>query len=107
VLKSTAPVLFFAITQTIVGIAVDGALMASRDFGFMLFLGLTSFVMQDTLLSYCQTVPHLFATFTLRLGIYSILSVSRILLGGGSLGRVIRGKESTAKSIMAASTQKY
>ena len=107
VLKSTAAVLFFAITQTIVGIAVDGALMASRDFGFMLLLGLTSFVMQDTLLSYCQTVPHLFATFTLRLGIYSILSVSRILLGGGSLGRVIRGKESTAKSIMAASTQKY
>ena len=100
VLKSTAPVLFFAITQTIVGIAVDGALMASRDFSFMLFLGLTSFALQDKLLSYCQTVPHLFATFTLRLGIYTHSagphSSRQPPHNGGSLGRVIRGRESTA-----------
>ncbi|KAL3790228.1 hypothetical protein ACHAW5_004338 [Stephanodiscus triporus] len=101
VAKSTAPVLFFAVSQTIVGIAVDGALMASRDFGFMLAIGLASFALQAKVLTYCNSVPAVFATFSLRLATYAFFSVGRISLGYGNLGRVIRGKEGTAKPVMA------
>ena len=91
VAKSTAPTLFWAVAMTIVAIAVDGAMMASRDFMFMLGLGLTSFVMQAKLLTYCKSVGDILATFTLRLGTYAVVSVARGLLGYGNLGRAIRG----------------
>lgn len=101
VAKATAPVLFVAVSQTIVGIAVDGALMASRDFGFMLSIGLASFALQAKMLTYCNSVPAVFATFSLRLATYALFSVGRIVLGYGNLGRVIRGKGGMAKPIMA------
>lgn len=93
VARSTAPTLFLAVSQTIVGIAVDGALMASRDFGFMLSIGLASFFLQAKLLTYCTTVSGIFGTFTVRLGTYALFSVGRALLGYGKLGRVLRGKK--------------
>jgi hypothetical protein len=89
------------VSQTIVGIAVDGALMASRDFGFMLSIGLASFALQAKMLTYCNSVPAVFATFSLRLATYALFSVGRIVLGYGNLGRVIRGKGGMAKPIMA------
>lgn len=92
VARAAAPTLFFAVSQTVVGIAVDGAMMASRDFGFMLATGLASFVLQAKLLPYCTTVGDIFGTFTIRLGSYAVLSVGRALLGYGNLGRAIRGK---------------
>ncbi|KAL3821750.1 hypothetical protein ACHAXA_008486 [Cyclostephanos tholiformis] len=101
VAKATAPVLFVAVSQTIVGIAVDGALMASRDFGFMLAIGISSFALQAKVLTYCTSVPAVFATFSLRLATYAFFSVGRILMGYGNLGRVIKGKGGTSKPIMA------
>ena len=91
VAKATAPTLFFAVSQTILGIAVDGAMLASRDFGFMLATGLGSFALQAKLLTYCNTVGDVFSTFTIRLGTYAVLAVGRALLGYGNLGRAIRG----------------
>jgi len=93
VARSAAPTLFFAVSQTIVGIAVDGCMMASRDFGFMLAMGLGSFALQAKLLPYCSSVGDIFGTFTIRLGTYAALSAGRALLGYGNLGRAIRGKE--------------
>jgi len=101
VAKSAAPVLFFAVSQTIVGIAVDGAMMASRDFGFMLTTGLGSFMLQAKLLTYCNSVADIFGTFTIRLGSYALLSVGRALLGYGNLGRAIRGDRGKGKSLVA------
>lgn len=101
VAKATAPVLFVAVSQTIVGIAVDGALMASRDFGFMLAIGISSFALQAKVLTYCHSVPAVFGTFSLRLATYAICSVIRILLGYGNLGRVMRGKGGQSKPITA------
>ena len=92
VAKSTAPILFWAVAMTIMGIAVDGCMMASRDFMFMLGLGVTSFVMQAKLLTYCNSVGGIVRTFTLRLGIYALASVARALLGFGNLGRAICGE---------------
>merc|ERR1719253_153701 len=100
VAKSAAPVLFFAGSQTIVGIAVDGAMMASRDFGFMLTTGLGSFMLQAKLLTYCNSVAEIFGTFTIRLGSYALLSVGRALLGYGNLGRAIRGDRGKGKSLV-------
>jgi Na+-driven multidrug efflux pump len=101
VAKATAPVLFVAVSQTIVGIAVDGALMASRDFGFMLAIGIASFALQAKVLTYCNSVPAVFATFSLRLATYAFFSVIRILTGYGNLGRVMRGNRGASKPLMA------
>ena len=92
VARAAAPTLFFAVSQTVVGIAVDGAMMASKDFGFMLATGVASFALQAKLLTYCTTVGDIFATFAIRLGSYALLSVGRAALGYGNLGRAIRGE---------------
>lgn len=42
--KSTAPVLCLSVAATVVAIAVDGSMMASKDFSWMLGLGLSSFL---------------------------------------------------------------
>ena len=93
VAKSTAPTLFWAVAMTIMGIAVDGTMMASRDFGWMLGLGVSSFVMQAKLLTYCHSVGDIVRTFTLRLGTYTVFSTARALLGFGNIGRAIRGEK--------------
>ena len=103
VAKATAPILFFAVSQTIVGIAVDGCLLASRDFGFMLATGIGSFLLQSMiLLPYCNTVGDIFGTFTIRLGTYAVLSAGRALLGFGNLGKAIRGEGDTRKPLFSA-----
>ncbi|KAL7544489.1 hypothetical protein ACHAWF_007868 [Thalassiosira exigua] len=106
VAKATAPALFFAVSQTIVGIAVDGCMMASRDFGFMLAMGLSSFALQAKLLTYCNTVGDIFGTFTVRLASYVIFSIGRAALGYGNLGRAIRGRkvEQKQKQLIAQKT---
>ena len=42
--KSTAPVLCLSVAATVVAIAVDGSMMASKDFSWMLGLGMSSFL---------------------------------------------------------------
>ena len=85
---------FYVITHDVINItytSVDGTMMASRDFGWMLGLGLSSFVMQAKLLTYCHSVGDIVRTFTLRLGTYTVFSTARALLGFGNIGRAIRG----------------
>jgi len=77
VAKGAAPQLFLAVSMCIMGIAIDGAMMASRDFGFMLITGIVSFFVQAKLLHNCNTVSGILATFAVRLGSYTILSVVR------------------------------
>lgn len=62
VARSAAPMLFLAVSMTILGIAIDGAMMASRDFGFMLGTGIFSFFVQAKLLEYCGSVQAILAT---------------------------------------------
>jgi Na+-driven multidrug efflux pump len=62
VAKGAAPMLFLAVSMTIMGIAIDGAMMASRDFGFMLGTGIISFFVQSKLLEYCSSVQAILAT---------------------------------------------
>ena len=90
--QQVAPSLFFAVMVTIFGIAMDGAMLASRDFGFILFIGIGTFLTQLTLLQKCHTIPAIFGTFTMRLGLYSLLAGARLALGHGALGRLLRRK---------------
>jgi hypothetical protein len=72
-------------------VTVDGAMLASRDFGFMLASGILTMLMQIVLLTtWCSSISDIFKTFTLRLGTYAVLSVARAALGYGALGRAIR-----------------
>lgn len=81
----------------IVVVAVDGAMLASRDFGFMLFWGLCTFLWQLKMLPTCHSVGAIFGTFTIRLGSYAIAALGRIALGFGEVGRVVRpGKIATS-----------
>ena len=82
--------LFAAVCITILGIAIDGAMLASRDFGFILSVGLATFVTQISLLPRCHSLSAIFGTFTLRLGAYFSLAALRLLVGRGTLGRLLR-----------------
>ena len=75
-----------------ISVAVDGAMLASRDFGFMLLQGTLSLLVQWKLLtsSWCSTVSAVFATFTFRLGSYALLGLIRVALGYGPLGKALR-----------------
>ncbi|KAL9178994.1 hypothetical protein ACHAXT_011967 [Thalassiosira profunda] len=101
VAKATAPMLFSAVSTTIVGIAVDGMAIASRDFGFMLASGLASFVLQAKLLTFCQSVGEIFGTFTIRLAIYALFTIGRAGMGWGPLGRAIRGQGGKSEPAVA------
>jgi len=73
-------------------VAVDGAMVASRDFGFIIVLGTFNLVVQRQLLaaSWCTSVSAVFATFTLRLVIYALGGFLRGALGFGPLGKALR-----------------
>ena len=62
VARGAAPMLFLAVSMTIMGIAIDGAMMASRDFGMMLGAGIFSFIIQAQLLKSCNSVTAILAT---------------------------------------------
>lgn len=88
--KETAPALFLAVISAVFGVAVDGTMLASKDFGFMLTVGLGTFLAQVFLLqNYCTSLTHVFGTFTMRLGVYALLAMLRTRIGSGPLGRVM------------------
>ncbi|CAB9513515.1 Protein DETOXIFICATION [Seminavis robusta] len=90
--NGVAPSLFLAVATGIFTVAVDGSMLASRDFGFMLFQGTLSLLVQWKLLlsPWCSSVSAVFATFTLRLGTYALFAVIRVALGRGPLGKALR-----------------
>ena len=73
-------------------VTVDGAMLASRDFGFMLTQGTLTMLLQLFLLqsAWCTTITAVFGTFTIRLGSYAVTSLLRAGLGRGKLGRALR-----------------
>lgn len=98
VAKATAPMLFLAVSTTIVGTTVDGAVMASRDWSFMLMFGVASIFLQTKALAYCNTVGAIFATFAIRMGAFALLTIGRTSLGCGNLGKAMFGGDKHAKT---------
>mmetsp|Transcript_533 Transcript_533/g.1232 ORF Transcript_533/g.1232 Transcript_533/m.1232 type:complete len:544 (+) Transcript_533:1934-3565(+) len=88
--RDAAPSLFLAVATGIFSVTVDGAMLASKDFGFMLSQGILTTMMQLYLLkTRCSTIAAVLGTFTLRLGLYALLSLIRVGLGYGKLGRAM------------------
>lgn len=90
--QKAAPSLFAAVGLAILGVAVDGTNMASRDFMFMLIMGLATFIVQLLMLPHCKSVAAILSTYSVRLGMYAIASVYRILSGSGEVGRSLKKK---------------
>lgn len=82
--------LLVAVATSVFTVAVDGAMFASRDFGFMLAFGFTTFLCQLAILPRCHSVAAIFATFTFRLGSYALAALVRMALGYGSIGKLLR-----------------
>ena len=84
-------------------------MLASKDFGFMLSQGLITMLLQMFLLkTWCTSLSDIFATFTLRLGSYAVVSLARAALGFGALGRTLRNEKSIFEggTINGAATSK-
>lgn len=89
--REASPSIFITVFTAIFAVTVDGAMLASRDFGFMLTQGVITMLLQIALLKrWCTSISDIYATFTLRLGSYAVVSLLRVFLGLGGLGRVIR-----------------
>lgn len=88
--KGASPALFMAVATSIFTITVDGAMLASKDFPFMLGFGTFTMLVQMYLLkNWCTSISDIFATFIFRLGSYAIVSLIRAGLGKGKLGRAL------------------
>lgn len=91
--KSAAPSVSLAVMVTIIGTALDGAMLASRDFNFIIFVGLLTMAMQYVIVSKCVTLSQIYLSFAMRLIAYSICVSARLVSGNGSLGRVLRFRQ--------------
>jgi Na+-driven multidrug efflux pump len=82
--------LLIAVATSVFTVAVDGAMFAARDFGFMLAFGFGTFLCQLAILPHCHSVAAIFSTFTFRLGSYALAALLRMALGYGAIGKLIR-----------------
>jgi Na+-driven multidrug efflux pump len=87
--RLAAPVLSLNVATAIFANAVDGAFLASKDFGFLTAIGAAMLLVQLYLLTLCTSVGDIFGTFTIRLATYTVVALTRIALGYGGVGRVI------------------
>mmetsp|Transcript_8070 Transcript_8070/g.12164 ORF Transcript_8070/g.12164 Transcript_8070/m.12164 type:complete len:347 (-) Transcript_8070:17-1057(-) len=112
IIVKTAPAVAAAIGAAIMGTTIDGAMLASRDFSFILALGVVTCIMQLFVLSQCKGLTGIFLSFGLRLGMYTLSALGRIGLGQGALGKVLkqfmfekRNFNNTIASVSTASLQ--
>jgi Na+-driven multidrug efflux pump len=87
--QTAAPAVFVVVNQAILAITIDGAMLASRDFGFLLLVGTATCLMQLGTLHWCHSLGAILGTFSLRLGTYSVAVLTRMVMGRGALGRTI------------------
>jgi len=99
VARKNAFAVFLSVAQGIIATSVDGAMLASRDFGYMFQIGISTCIMQLFLLKKCTSINAIFATFTLRLAIYAIAVVVRASMGYGDLGRALKNRSGTKMNI--------
>jgi Na+-driven multidrug efflux pump len=88
VARNAAPALALNVASGIIANAVDGAFLASKDFGFLTGIGATLLLLQLSLLPTCTSIGAIFGTFTIRLAVYTVIALGRIALGHGAMGRV-------------------
>ena len=105
VARNAAPALALNVASGIIANAVDGAFLASKDFGFLTGIGASLLLLQLSLLPSCTTISAIFGTFTIRLAVYTVIALGRIALGHGEMGRVFwRGYKKVANGTNGAIT---
>lgn len=102
IVRNTAPSVSLAVMQAIMTTTLDGAMLASRDFSFIILVGLLTCFLQVSLLPRCLTLGSIFGTFTLRLASYAIAILLRVGSGSGILGNVLQGQTVVSKKIAAS-----
>ncbi len=93
IIVKTAPAVAIGIASAILGVTIDGAMLASRDFSFILVVGILTCFMQLSLVSRCSSLTGIFSTFALRLTTYSVAAIVRIGSGSGTLGKLLWKKK--------------
>jgi Na+-driven multidrug efflux pump len=88
--QSASPAVFLVVSQAILAITLDGAMLASREFGFLLLVGTMTCLLQMGTLQWCNSIGAILSTFSLRLGSYSVAVIIRLALGKGTLGKTLR-----------------
>jgi len=97
--KNAVPAVFFTVSTALFAVTVDGALLACKEFTYMLTIGISSMLLQMKLLScWASSISDIYVTFALRLGTYSIFALIRSALGKGTLGRLIQQKQKNLNS---------
>lgn len=89
IVKQTAPFVSVAVMQAIIATTMDGAMLASRDFSFIILVGLLTCYLQVAMLSRCSSLGAIFGSFTFRLASYAVACVIRVASGNGILGQVL------------------
>jgi len=89
IVRNTAPAVSIAVMQAIFTTALDGAMLASRDFSFIILVGLLTCYLQIELAARCMSLNAIFGSFTIRLAAYVIAVVARIASGSGILGKIL------------------
>lgn len=95
IVRNTSPAVSLAVIQTILSTSLDGAMLASRDFLFIIMVGLATCALQLILAARCNSLSAIYGSFTLRLAAYAVAVVLRVVSGRGPLGKVLalRNKE--------------
>ena len=102
------PAVFATTLQLTLTTTLDGCLVGSRDFGWIMCVGSLTAVAQVSALrsvvARAGTLPAatglslVFGTFVARLAFYAVISSTRILAGGGPLGRALRRRREASGS---------
>jgi len=87
--RNVAPAVTFSVVSAIMGTAFDGAMLASRDFNFIIAIGILSMSIQLMILPRCTNLSLIFGTFTFRLSSYVLGVLGRIAARKGALGEVL------------------
>ncbi len=93
IVRNTSPSVALAVMQTILSTSLDGAMLASRDFLFIIMVGLGTCALQLLLAARCNSLTAIYGTFFLRLAVYALAVIVRALSGRGPLGRVLASNE--------------
>ena len=93
--RNAAPAVSVTAVQAILATSLDGAMLASRDFSFIITMGLLTCPLQIILASRCGGLSTLFLSFGLRLALYAAAVIVRSAAGFGTVGRVLdwRGRK--------------
>ncbi|KAJ1448691.1 hypothetical protein M885DRAFT_538263 [Pelagophyceae sp. CCMP2097] len=101
--RTAIPAVFLAVAQLTLTTTLDGCLVGSRDFRWIVATGTCTCLLQLSLLRAISfraatltpvfALSAIFATYTLRLATYAAVSGTRVATGRGPLGRALRRVE--------------